>query len=89
MSLEFDEALDSGQVEVFGDDTKVLIHDAIVAWINQKSGSRVESIDYDDSLLGLGVDSMGVADLATEIETKTGKRLVPEEVFELEVLHPC
>lgn len=84
MAAEFEEVLTS---PCTGEATKQLIHDSLVNWLNTKAGCTVSSIDYDESLLGLGVDSMGVADIATAIEHQTGKRLVPEEVFELETIN--
>ena len=67
--------------------TNQLIHDAILDWLNKQPGNDIESIDSDVSLFEMGVDSLGVAEITTEIEALTGKRLVPEEVFELETIN--
>ncbi|MFV2066465.1 MAG: aminotransferase class I/II-fold pyridoxal phosphate-dependent enzyme [Pirellulales bacterium] len=66
--------------------THLLIHDAILGWLKRQPGNDFESIDYDASLFELGVDSLGVAEITMEIKALTGKRLVPEEVFELETI---
>lgn len=67
--------------------TKQLVHDAILSWLKQQPANAVASVDYDQSLFELGVDSLGVAEITTEIEALTGKRLVAEEVFELETIN--
>ena len=67
--------------------TAKLIHDAILGWLKKQPGNNVESIDHDSSLFESGVTSLGVAEIAGEIETLTGKRLVAEEVFELETIN--
>ena len=67
--------------------TKLLIHDAILDWLKKQPGNDVTAVDFDASLFELGVDSMGVAEITTEIEAQTGKRLIPEEVFELETIN--
>lgn len=67
--------------------TDLLIHGAIVRWLKKQPGNDVESVDYDTSLFEVGVDSLGVAEISTDIEALTGKRLVPEEVFELETIN--
>ena len=63
------------------------IHDAILGWLKRQQAYKVESIDYDASLFEWGVDSLGIAEITTEIEAFTGKRLAPEEVFELETIN--
>ena len=67
--------------------TNLLIHDAILDWLKRQPGNEVDSIDNDTSLFEMGVDSLGVAEITTEIEALTGRRLVPEEVFELETIN--
>jgi glycine C-acetyltransferase len=69
------------------EETRHLIHDTILDWLKKQPGSDVDAIDYDVSLFEMGVDSLGVAEITTEIEALTGKRLVPEEVFELETIN--
>ncbi|MBP89962.1 MAG: hypothetical protein CMJ64_25180 [Planctomycetaceae bacterium] len=69
------------------ENTDVLIHNTILEWLKKQPGNDVETVDYDASLFELGVDSMGVAEITTEIEALTGKRLVSEEVFELETIN--
>ena len=64
-----------------------LVHDAIVQWLREEAGLPINQIDYDASLFELGIDSMGVAEIATDIESLTGKRLQAEEVFELETIN--
>lgn len=66
--------------------TSTLIHNAILAWLENQPGNRVQSIDHDASLFDLGVDSLGLVEITSQIEQSCGKRLVPEEVFELETI---
>ncbi|MAR13577.1 MAG: 8-amino-7-oxononanoate synthase [Blastopirellula sp.] len=67
--------------------TQELIHGHILHWLRQQPGNDIESIDYDDSLFDMGVDSMGVAEITANIETDTNKTLIPEEVYELETIN--
>ncbi len=69
------------------DETALLIHDTIHNWLKTQLGFDLDSIHYDDSLFELGVDSMGVAEISTGIEAVTGKRLVADDVFELETIN--
>ncbi len=84
MSSESDSVLTSADAR--SDTTSELIHNAILRWLNRQPGNCLESIEFDASLFELGVDSLGVAEITCEIEEQTGKRLVPEEVFELETI---
>jgi glycine C-acetyltransferase len=67
--------------------TSQVIHDAIVDFMNNQLGLKVASIDPGASLFDLGVDSMGVAEISMEIEALTGKRLVADDVFQLETIN--
>ena len=60
--------------------TGQLIHDKIVKWLREETSIRVEKIDYDSSLLELGVDSLAAATIACELEEETHKRIDPEVV---------
>lgn len=66
--------------------TSQLIHDTIVDWLNDQQFAGVTKIDIDGSLFDLGIDSMGVGEIITEIEDRTGKRLADDAVFELETI---
>lgn len=87
MTQEYDGVVTPTQSPHLNQSTSELIHDAILTWLRQQPGNEVESIDYDESLFELGVDSLGVAEITSDIEKLTGKRLVPEEVFELETVN--
>ncbi len=67
--------------------TNLQIHNVILDWLKRQQRNDVTSIDYDASLFDLCIDSMGIAEISGEIELVTGKRLVPEEVFELETIN--
>ena len=66
--------------------TEQLIHDTIADYVVKNLGFKIDSIDFDESLFDLGIDSMGVVEISAGIEDKTGKRLVAEEIFELETI---
>ena len=67
--------------------THELIHNQIVAWLRREVGSDIRHIDYAESLFGLGVDSLGAATIAAEVERLTDKTLNPEVVIELETIN--
>ena len=67
--------------------TNRLIHDAVVGWLRNQHGAAIEAIDHDASLFEFGIDSLGFAEISREIEDRTGKRLVADEVFELETIN--
>lgn len=67
--------------------THQLIHDKIRNWLRQQAGVRLDQIDYDASLFELGMDSLGVATIAGELEEETGKILNPEMVYELATIN--
>lgn len=67
--------------------THQLIHDKIRNWLRQQAGVRLDRIDYDASLFQLGMDSLGVATIAGELEEETGKTLNPELVYELATIN--
>jgi glycine C-acetyltransferase len=67
--------------------THQLIHDKIVKWLKEEASQDVGQIDYDASLLEFGIDSLGVATIARELERETRKTLNPEEFFELETIN--
>jgi 8-amino-7-oxononanoate synthase len=67
--------------------TRQLIHDKIVQWLQDETSLEVDRIDYDTSLLELGVGSLGAASIAGELEQVTGTTLNPEIVYELETIN--
>ena len=75
------------QTTGLGESTAVLIHGVIIDWVNRQPGNQIESFDYDDSLFKLGVDSLGMAEIAAEIEARTGKRLDADDVFDFETIN--
>lgn len=64
-----------------------LIHDRVVDWLRSEGRVNVGRIDYDASLFALGVDSLGAASIACELEADTSRTLNPEAVFELETIN--
>jgi 8-amino-7-oxononanoate synthase len=69
-----------------GTETHQLIHDAVVDWLNREAGQEHDEVDYDASLFELGIDSLGAASIAAELERATGKCLDAEVLFELETI---
>ncbi len=67
-------------------ETHRLIHDVVVDWLNREAGQDLDEVDYDAALFELGVDSLGAASIAAELERATGKCLDPEVLFELETI---
>jgi 8-amino-7-oxononanoate synthase len=67
--------------------THQLIHDKIRCWLRQQAGIHLDRIDYDASLFQLGLDSLGVATIAGELEEETGKTLNPELLYELATIN--
>lgn len=63
-----------------------LIHDSVVDWLRREAHQDIREVDYDASLFELGIDSLGAASIAAELERATGKCLDPEVVFELETI---
>jgi glycine C-acetyltransferase len=66
--------------------TQRLVHERVVDWLRREANQDVSEVDYDASLFELGVDSLGAASIAAELERATGKTLDPEAVFELETI---
>lgn len=87
MTDEADAILASSRSPEPTETTTKIIHDTIVDWLKAQQVFHIDKIDPDASLFDLGVDSMGVAEISSEIESLTGKRLVADEVFELETIN--
>jgi 8-amino-7-oxononanoate synthase len=64
-----------------------MIHGKIVEWFREERLQTVDRIDYDTSLFELGVDSLGAASIACELEKELGRALNPEVVYELETIN--
>jgi glycine C-acetyltransferase len=67
--------------------TRELVHDRIVEWLRREGGLSVDRIDFDASLLEVGVTSLGAATIGGELEQLTGKILNPDVLFELETVN--
>jgi glycine C-acetyltransferase len=67
--------------------THDLIHEKILTWLREEASLDVGQIDYDESLLEVGIDSLGVATIAGELERETRKTVNPEVFFELETIN--
>jgi glycine C-acetyltransferase len=66
--------------------TEQIIHEKVVQWLRKEASIQVEEIDYDALLFELGIDSLGAATIAAELEQELNKRLNPEVVYELETI---
>jgi 8-amino-7-oxononanoate synthase len=64
-----------------------LIHQKIVDWFREERLQTVGRIDFDTSLFELGVDSLGAATIACQLEEELGRALNPEVVYELETIN--
>ncbi len=67
--------------------THQLIHEKLLQWLRSETSLEVDRIDYDTSLFELGVDSLGAASIAAELEQETRTTLNPEVVYELETIN--
>jgi 8-amino-7-oxononanoate synthase len=63
-----------------------LVHDAVVKWLQTEGGAAIAEVNCDASLMSLGIDSLGVATIGSELEAATGKKIHPDAVFELETI---
>lgn len=70
-----------------GAETHQLIHDTVVEWLKRESRQVQSEVDYDASLFELGIDSLGAASIAAELERATQKNVNPEILFELETIN--
>ncbi len=66
--------------------TAELVHAVVVNWLRTEAGMKVDQVDPDASLFGLGIDSLGAATIGSELEQATRKKLDPEVVYELETI---
>ena len=66
--------------------TEQIIHEKVVQWLRRETSTQIDEIDYDASLFELGIDSLGAATIAAELEQELHKRLNPEVVYELETI---
>ena len=67
--------------------THELIHERVVHWLRQQNLPCADRIDFDASLLDLGIDSMGAATIALELEQATNKAINPEVLYELHTIN--
>lgn len=70
-----------------GDTSHLLIHDTIVYWLRQEMKIDVGRVDYDTNIFEFGIDSLGSASIAAELERETQKTLNPEIVHELQTIN--
>ncbi len=57
------------------------IHAEVLRWVRSKVDAGIQRIDYDDSFISLGVDSVGAMALALDIEKATGKRVELDALY--------
>jgi 8-amino-7-oxononanoate synthase len=84
---ETDERLACPASERAGLSAHELIHEKLIEWFREERVGTVDRIDYDASLFELGVDSLGAASIAHELEKELGRALNPEVVYELETIN--
>ncbi len=63
-----------------------LVSAKIVEWLRSEELPFVDPIDPGASLLEFGIDSIGVATIAGELEQETGKIINPEVLYEMETI---
>lgn len=67
--------------------TQELIHEKVLQWLRQQNLPCGDRIDFDASLLDLGIDSLGAATIASELEQATNKAINPEVLYELQTIN--
>jgi 8-amino-7-oxononanoate synthase len=55
-------------------------------WLHREASITMDSVDHDAPLFDLGIDSLGAASIAAELEVEFNKTLNPEVVYELETI---
>jgi glycine C-acetyltransferase len=70
-----------------GRSTQQLIHDYAVQWLRDEGSMRIDQIDFDAPLHHLGIDSLGLATIASQLEQQTNKTLNPDAMWDLETIN--
>jgi glycine C-acetyltransferase len=55
-------------------------------WLQREASITLDAVDYDSPIFELGIDSLGAATIAAELEVELEKTLKPEVVYELETI---
>jgi 8-amino-7-oxononanoate synthase len=66
--------------------TRDLVRNTILNWLRTEAKMPIASLGDDETIVGLGIDSLGVVSIIDEIEKKTSKRLNLEVVFAMETV---
>lgn len=67
--------------------TQQVIHDHTVDWLRKEASVTIEQIDFDAPLHHLGIDSLGLATIASQLEQETNKTLNPDAMYDLETIN--
>ena len=67
--------------------TQQLIHDVTVQWLREEASVTIDQIDFDAPLHHLGIDSLGLATIASQLEQETNKTLNPDAMYDLETIN--
>lgn len=70
-----------------GRTTQQLIHDHTVQWLQEEASVAIDQIDFDTPLHHLGIDSLGLATIASQLEKETNKTLNPDAMYDLETIN--
>lgn len=62
------------------------LHDTIVEWLRENVDASTDAIDDDTSFMALGIDSVGAAEIALQIEKTTGLSLNPDSFYDYRTL---
>ncbi|MEX0819295.1 MAG: aminotransferase class I/II-fold pyridoxal phosphate-dependent enzyme [Pirellulaceae bacterium] len=63
-----------------------VIEVVVCDWLKREASLEIDAVDYDAPLFDLGIDSLGAASIAAELEVTFQKTLKPEVVYELETI---
>jgi len=70
-----------------GRDLYRLIHDRIVHWLRTALKASIDTINYDTSILSLGVGSVGAVSIALDVESVTGVKIEPDLLYEYRTIN--
>ena len=80
-------AIASSVAAISDETTRQLIQRVILAWLHKAGFNRVTEVDCDMPLNDLGIDSLGIMEIAVQLEGDLGKTLNPDLIYELETIN--
>lgn len=69
------------------DEMRRIIHDIVLDHLRSEVDHELDGIGHHDSMISLGLDSLGAAAIAVGIEEATGHRLTPDAIYECQTIY--